>query len=166
MKQTLIVTDLTRMLEPRVCLAGYLPDMTCVRPPFRRGGDGAMVAVRPRSRRSALCRNRARFPRSPATAAAHGRLARRVAVSARIRRVERSGSPCCTTSRTHRSKRFLGRRSNVVLARRSPSAATRAPSGRSRSRRLDRFATGNAMSASGTIAWRFGIRLELRKSLP
>jgi hypothetical protein len=54
MKQTLIVTDLTRMREPRVCLAGYLPDMTCVRPLFRhrdvtepwlwRGGE---LVVRP-----------------------------------------------------------------------------------------------------------------------
>lgn len=53
-KQTLIVTDLTRMRAPRVCLAGYLPDMTCVRPLFRHGGvterwlrRGAEVVVRP-----------------------------------------------------------------------------------------------------------------------
>lgn len=54
MKQTLIVTDLTRMREPRVCLAGYLPDMTCVRPLFRHGDvteswlrGGTEVVVRP-----------------------------------------------------------------------------------------------------------------------
>jgi hypothetical protein len=38
MKRILTITDLTRMQEPRVCIAGYLPDGTCVRPVPRGGG--------------------------------------------------------------------------------------------------------------------------------
>ena len=36
MKERVIITDLTRMRRPRVCVAGYLPDCSCVRPVFRR----------------------------------------------------------------------------------------------------------------------------------
>jgi hypothetical protein len=38
MKSPLIITDLTRMQEGRICLAGYLPDDTCVRPIFWASG--------------------------------------------------------------------------------------------------------------------------------
>ncbi len=38
MKATLTITDLTRMQGDRVCVAGYLPDNTCVRPVFAKGG--------------------------------------------------------------------------------------------------------------------------------
>lgn len=38
MKTTLTITDLTRMQGDRVCVAGYLPDNTCVRPVFAKGG--------------------------------------------------------------------------------------------------------------------------------
>lgn len=34
----LTITDLTRMQGDRVCVAGYLPDNTCVRPIFAKGG--------------------------------------------------------------------------------------------------------------------------------
>ena len=37
MKATLTITDLTRMQGDRVCVAGYLPDNTCVRPVFAKG---------------------------------------------------------------------------------------------------------------------------------
>lgn len=37
MKATLTITDLTRMQADRVCVAGYLPDNTCVRPIFAKG---------------------------------------------------------------------------------------------------------------------------------
>ncbi len=54
MKTTLTITDLTRMQGDRVCVAGYLPDMTCVRPVFAKGGltEGwlrvrGQVAIRP-----------------------------------------------------------------------------------------------------------------------
>jgi hypothetical protein len=36
-KTPVIVTDLTRMQDQRICLAGYLSDDTCVRPIFRSG---------------------------------------------------------------------------------------------------------------------------------
>src|SRR5207237_6671568 len=32
MKEQLTITDLTRMQGSRICIAGYLPDDTCVRP--------------------------------------------------------------------------------------------------------------------------------------
>ena len=37
MKQSIVITDLTRMQEPKVCIAGYTKDVTCLRPvvPFR-----------------------------------------------------------------------------------------------------------------------------------
>jgi hypothetical protein len=37
MKQHIVITDLTRMQEPKVCIAGYARDGTCLRPivPFR-----------------------------------------------------------------------------------------------------------------------------------
>jgi hypothetical protein len=37
MKQPIAITDLTRMREPKVCIAGYAKDGTCIRPvvPFR-----------------------------------------------------------------------------------------------------------------------------------
>ena len=38
MKATLTITDLTRMQGDRVCVAGCLPDNTCVRPVFAKGG--------------------------------------------------------------------------------------------------------------------------------
>jgi len=38
MKAMLTITDLTRMQGDRVCVAGYLPDNTCVRPIFAKGG--------------------------------------------------------------------------------------------------------------------------------
>jgi hypothetical protein len=38
MKQLVAITDLTRMQEQRVCLAGYLPDYTCIRPIIPRSG--------------------------------------------------------------------------------------------------------------------------------
>jgi hypothetical protein len=38
MKARLTITDLTRMQGDRVCVGGYLPDDTCVRPVFRSGG--------------------------------------------------------------------------------------------------------------------------------
>ncbi len=54
MKATLTITDLTRMQGDRVCVAGYLPDDTCVRPVFAKGGltEGWLrlrgtVAIRP-----------------------------------------------------------------------------------------------------------------------
>ncbi len=54
MKATLTITDLTRMQGDRVCVAGYLPDCTCVRPIFAKGGltEGwlharGQVAIRP-----------------------------------------------------------------------------------------------------------------------
>ena len=37
MKKSVTITDLTRMSGPRVCIAGYLPDGTCVRPVFEKG---------------------------------------------------------------------------------------------------------------------------------
>lgn len=37
MKETILITDLTRMSGSRVCLAGYMLDGTCVRPLFRYG---------------------------------------------------------------------------------------------------------------------------------
>ncbi len=37
MKKTVTITDLTRMSGPRVCIAGYLADGTCVRPVFAKG---------------------------------------------------------------------------------------------------------------------------------
>jgi hypothetical protein len=37
-KATLTITDLTRMQGDRVCVAGYLPDGSCVRPIFAKGG--------------------------------------------------------------------------------------------------------------------------------
>ncbi len=54
MKATLTITDLTRMQGDRVCVAGYLPDTTCVRPVFAKGGlteewlrVRGQVAIRP-----------------------------------------------------------------------------------------------------------------------
>lgn len=54
MKTTLTITDLTRMQGDRVCVAGCLPDNTCVRPIFAKGGLTASwlrsrgkVAIRP-----------------------------------------------------------------------------------------------------------------------
>ncbi|MHB8646212.1 MAG: dual OB domain-containing protein [Thermomicrobiales bacterium] len=38
MKTRVTITDLTRMQGDRVCVAGYLPDNTCVRPVFVKGG--------------------------------------------------------------------------------------------------------------------------------
>jgi hypothetical protein len=38
MKATLTITDLTRMQGDRVCVAGYLPDKTCIRPVLAKGG--------------------------------------------------------------------------------------------------------------------------------
>lgn len=38
MKVNVTITDVTRMQEGRVCVAGYLPDDTCIRPVVRRGG--------------------------------------------------------------------------------------------------------------------------------
>ena len=38
MKAQLTITDVTRMQGDRVCVAGYLPDDTCVRPVLRSGG--------------------------------------------------------------------------------------------------------------------------------
>jgi hypothetical protein len=38
MKARLTITDVTRMQGGRVCVAGYLPDDTCVRPVLRSGG--------------------------------------------------------------------------------------------------------------------------------
>ena len=38
MKALVTITDLTRMQEDRVCVAGYLPDGTCVRPVLERHG--------------------------------------------------------------------------------------------------------------------------------
>jgi len=38
MKDVITITDLTRMQEQKVCIAGYLPNGTCVRPVFRYGG--------------------------------------------------------------------------------------------------------------------------------
>jgi hypothetical protein len=37
MKKPIVITDLTRMREPKVCIAGYAKDWTCIRPivPFR-----------------------------------------------------------------------------------------------------------------------------------
>jgi hypothetical protein len=53
-KATLTITDLTRMQGDRVCVAGYLPDNTCVRPVFAKGGltedwlhMRGQVAIRP-----------------------------------------------------------------------------------------------------------------------
>jgi hypothetical protein len=53
-KATLTITDLTRMQGDRVCVAGYLPDSTCVRPVFAKGGlteawlhMRGQVAIRP-----------------------------------------------------------------------------------------------------------------------
>lgn len=37
MKAQVAITDLTRMQAGRVCVAGYLPDGTCIRPVFRSG---------------------------------------------------------------------------------------------------------------------------------
>jgi len=57
MKATLTITDVTRMQGDRVCVAGYLPDDTCVRPVFAKGGltEGWLrlrgtVAIRPFAR--------------------------------------------------------------------------------------------------------------------
>jgi hypothetical protein len=38
MRDIVTITDLTRMQEQRVCIAGYLPNGMCVRPVFRSGG--------------------------------------------------------------------------------------------------------------------------------
>jgi hypothetical protein len=53
-RATLTITDLTRMQGDRVCVAGYLPDNTCVRPVFAKGGltedwlhMRGQVAIRP-----------------------------------------------------------------------------------------------------------------------
>jgi hypothetical protein len=53
-RATLTITDLTRMQGDRVCVAGYLPDNTCVRPVFTKGGltedwlhMRGQVAIRP-----------------------------------------------------------------------------------------------------------------------
>src|SRR5688572_18943780 len=37
MRSQIAITDVTRMGPPKVCVAGYLPDGTCVRPTFRGG---------------------------------------------------------------------------------------------------------------------------------
>ncbi|MCA1668654.1 MAG: hypothetical protein LC793_14900 [Thermomicrobia bacterium] len=54
MKAALTITDLTRMQRDRVCVAGYLPDNTCIRAVFAKGGltEGwlrvrGQVAIRP-----------------------------------------------------------------------------------------------------------------------
>jgi hypothetical protein len=54
MRDLITITDLTRMQEQRVCIAGYLPDGTCIRPVFRVGGIeekwlkvAGQVAIRP-----------------------------------------------------------------------------------------------------------------------
>ena len=54
MKVPVAITDLTRMQGRRVCIAGYRPGDTCIRPVFRHGGlmedwlyDGGELVVRP-----------------------------------------------------------------------------------------------------------------------
>jgi len=54
MRDLVTITDLTRMQEQRVCIAGYLSDGTCIRPVFRVGGIeekwlkvAGQVAIRP-----------------------------------------------------------------------------------------------------------------------
>ena len=54
MRDLVTITDVTRMQEQRVCIAGYLPDGTCVRPVFHVGGIpeewlkvAGRVAIRP-----------------------------------------------------------------------------------------------------------------------
>ena len=57
MRAVLTISDVTRMQGARVCVAGYLPDDTCVRPLLRVGGltetwlfVGRQVAVQPFAR--------------------------------------------------------------------------------------------------------------------
>ncbi len=54
MKQLITITDLTRMAEQRVCIAGYTPDNMCIRPVLSHNWfhedwlrDGEQVVVRP-----------------------------------------------------------------------------------------------------------------------